>query len=104
MFQFCSSLTSVDLSNFDTSEMTDMMMMFYNCSSIVSINLSSFDTSNVTNMDYMFQNCTSLKFVDISNFNITEEALNDRSYIYDQSPIFDIFLNDYNIENIYITQ
>ena len=38
-----------------------MMCMFYNCSSLNSINLSSFNTSNVTDMGFMFHYCDSLK-------------------------------------------
>ena len=44
---------SIDLSSFDTSNVTDMSYMF--CSSkATSLDLSSFDTSNVTNMSDMF--------------------------------------------------
>ncbi|MBR6034301.1 MAG: BspA family leucine-rich repeat surface protein [Clostridia bacterium] len=54
MFYDCSSLTSLDLSNFNTSNVTDMSNMFCNCISLESLDLSSFDTSNVTNMSFMF--------------------------------------------------
>ena len=60
MFYNCTSLTSLDLSTFNTSNVTNMGRMFQSCSSLTSLDLSSFDTSNVTNMDYMFYNCTSL--------------------------------------------
>ena len=35
--------------------------MFSYCSSLKSIDLSSFNTSNVKVMDFMFDNCSSLK-------------------------------------------
>ena len=60
MFNDCSSLTSLDLSSFDTSSVTDMFGMFYNCSSLTSLDLSSFGTSSVTVMSYMFEGCSSL--------------------------------------------
>ena len=60
MFAWCNSLTSLDLSNFDTSKVTDMNSMFYYCSSLTSLDLSNFDTNNVTNMSDMFHNCYSL--------------------------------------------
>ena len=69
MFGNCSSLTSLDLSNFDTSQANDMNYMFANCSLLTSLNLSKFDTSKVTDMKYMFSNCSSLIYLDISNFN-----------------------------------
>ena len=68
MFYNCFSLVSLDLSNFDTSNVTDMAYMFYNCSSLVSLDLSNFITSNVYNMLYMFYGCSSLKSLDLSNF------------------------------------
>ncbi len=54
MFYECSSLTSLDLSNFNTNNVEDMKYMFYNCSSLTSLNLSNFNTNNVTNMEGMF--------------------------------------------------
>ena len=34
MFYYCSSLKSIDLSSFNTTNVTDMIGMFYNCSSL----------------------------------------------------------------------
>ena len=69
MFRSCSSLTSLDVSNFDTFNVTSMSSMFEGCSSLTSLDLSNFNTSNVTNMAYMFENCTSLTSLDLSSFN-----------------------------------
>ena len=48
-----------------------MANMFYGCNASVSINLSNFETSNVQNMENMFYGCYSLNFVDLSNFDMT---------------------------------
>ena len=48
MFNDCSSLTSLDLSNFNTSQVTNMGYMFKYCSSLNSLDLSSFSMSKVT--------------------------------------------------------
>ena len=69
MFYFCDKLTSIDLSNFDASNTTDMGSMFYNCTNLTSLDLSNFDTSNVTNMNGMFYLCSSLTSLDVSNFD-----------------------------------
>lgn len=69
MFFGCSSLTSLDLSNFDTSAVTSIFNMFYNCSSLTSLDLSNFDTSAVDNMSQVFFNCSSLTSLDLSNFD-----------------------------------
>lgn len=60
MFDGCSSLTSLDLSNFDTSSATSMRDMFEGCSSLTQLDLSKFNTQNVTNMEKMFTGCTKL--------------------------------------------
>ena len=69
MFSYCSSLTSINLSNFNTNNVTNMGSMFSSCSSLTSINLSNFNTNNVTNMSYMFYSCKYLTYLDISNLN-----------------------------------
>jgi len=38
-----------------------MNSMFSGCSSLKELNLSSFNTNNVTDMGYMFEGCSSLK-------------------------------------------
>ncbi len=77
MFYNCSSLTSLDVSNFDTSNLTDLRSMFYGCSSLTSLDLSNFDTSKVTDMSSIFYECGSLIMLDLSNFN-TSNAIDMR--------------------------
>ena len=68
MFYGCNSLTNIDLSNFNTQNVTNMSYIFYGCNSLKNINLSNFNTQNVTNMGSMFSRCKSLKKIDLSNF------------------------------------
>ena len=42
--------------------------MFDGCSSLKELNLSNFNTNNVTNMAFMFCRCSSLKELNLSNF------------------------------------
>ena len=56
MFSYCSGLTSLDLSGFNTQNVTNMRGMFYNCSGLTTLDLSSFNTQNVMNMNLMFNN------------------------------------------------
>ena len=69
MFAQCSSLTSLDLSSFNTSQVTDMRGLFEGCKKLTSLNVSSFNTSNVKYMDGMFKDCSSLTSLDLTNFN-----------------------------------
>ncbi len=69
IFQYCTSLTSLDLSNFNTSNVTDIRSMFSDCRGLTSLDVSNFDTSNVTDMSYMFYGCSGLASLDLSNFD-----------------------------------
>ena len=68
MFHNCSKLTSLDVSGFDTSMVTNMGAMFQGCSSLTSLDLSSWVTSSVTAMGSMFRDCTSLVSPPITTF------------------------------------
>ena len=69
MFYSCYSLISLDVSNFNTSKVADMSYMFNGCYSLTQLDVSNFDTSNVTSFQAMFSNCESLTELDLSNFN-----------------------------------
>lgn len=69
MFASQYALTSVNLSKLDTSSVTNMEAMFATCSSLQTIDLSSFDTSKVERMGSMFSQCESLRTLDVSHFD-----------------------------------
>ena len=69
MFAFCYNLTDLDLSSFNTSKVTTMEGMFNEDYILVSLDLSNWNTSNVTNMNNMFHECNALTSVDLSSFN-----------------------------------
>jgi len=63
MFYNCNGLTSLNVSNFDTSSVTDMSDMFRGCNSLISLDVRSFDTSNTTNMSGMFYDNSRLESI-----------------------------------------
>ena len=69
MFRDCINLETINFGNINTSSAENMRSLFYNCSNLISIDVSKFDTSSVTHMGWMFFGCTSLKSIDVSNFN-----------------------------------
>ena len=69
MFADCQKLKTLDLFNFDTSDVTDLSLVFYQCYNLESLNLEGWDTSNVTNMQWMFLGCSSLQSIDLSMFD-----------------------------------
>ncbi|MCX0291711.1 BspA family leucine-rich repeat surface protein [Lactobacillus kullabergensis] len=81
MFNGCSSLTALDLSKFNTSQVKKMIWTFKDCSSLTKLDLSSFDTSNVIDMNGMFNNCSSLKELDLRSFVIDPNI--DKGYMLD---------------------
>ena len=60
MFNRCTSLRSLDVSEWDVSNVNDMNNMFGNCVSLRTLDVSGWDVSNVKDMDNMFNNCESL--------------------------------------------
>ena len=81
MFSGCSSLTALDLSKFNTSQVKKMIWTFKDCSSLTKLDLSSFDTSNVIDMNGMFNNCSSLKELNLRSFIIDPNI--DKGYMLD---------------------
>ena len=69
MFNLNENLISLDLGLFNTSQVSNMNSMFSNCTSLKSLNLSNFNTANVTDMDYMFGGCSALTSLDLSSFD-----------------------------------
>ena len=60
MFSGYSSVESLDVSSFETSNVEDTSYLFNNCSNIYTLDISNFDTSKVTNMEYMFNECSNV--------------------------------------------
>ena len=61
MFEYCTELTSLDLSGFNTSKVTDMSRMFYYCSSLTTIYAGDgWSTNSVTEGSEMFTGCGAL--------------------------------------------
>ena len=69
MFYYCESLANLDVSHFNTSNVTNMEEMFGDCYGLTNLNLSNFNTSNVTDMSGMFAGCRGLRSLDVSSFN-----------------------------------
>ena len=55
MFYGCSSLTTLDVSNFDISNIASMGDMFNGCKNLTTLDVSNWDTVNVTNMWSMLE-------------------------------------------------
>ena len=72
MFLRCSSLTELDLQNFNTTNVKDIGSMFNECSRLTELDLQNFNTANVTDMSCMFFKCYNLTKLDLKSFNTTK--------------------------------
>ena len=77
------ALKSIDISEWDVSNVTNMQSMFENQYELDSIgDISKWNVSNVTNMNYMFKDCEML-VCDVSdwkfNKNVTMNSFNHRA-------------------------
>lgn len=70
MFQCCPNLVTVDVSSWDTSNVTDMQSMFHTCTSLTHIDVSNWDVSSVENMSFVFNNCASLSALNVSKWKM----------------------------------
>lgn len=91
-------LKAIDLSNFNTENVTTMRSMFNGCGHITELNLSTFNTQNVEDMQYMFYKCAKIKELDIAHFK-TENCTNlsyTFGYCYE---LESVNVKDWDVEN-----
>ena len=99
MFMDCSGLSSLDLSGVDTKNVTNMLSMFRGCSGLTSLNLSGIDTGKVTNMNCMFYDCSGLTGLDLSNFN-TGNVTNMAYMFYNCPNLVTLDVTSFNTEKV----
>ena len=105
MFSGMSRLTTLNLSNFDTSQVTYMGGMFDYMFNLTTINLSSFDTSQVTYMGEMFRGMSKLTTLDLSNFD-TSKVTDMTEMFYGMSSLTTLDLSSFDtskVTNMYYT-
>ena len=99
MFNGCSALKSLDLTNFNTAKVTNMGNMFEGCSALKSLDLTNFNTANVTDMSFMFKGCSALKSLDLTNFN-TAKVTNMSFMFHGCSALTSLDLTNFNTANV----
>ena len=79
-FKEMRALTSLDLTGFDTENVTNMNAMFRDSFGLPELDVSKLNTANVTDMSYMFAGCSQLKRLDVSGFKT--ENVTDMNYMF----------------------
>jgi len=91
-----SATTSLDLSKFDTSDVINMYGMFKN-SDATSLDLSKFDTSNVESMRHMFLNSDATS-INLSSFNTSK--VRDMLGMFDSCPVTSLDLRKFDVSSV----
>ena len=99
LFKGCSELSSINLSNFDTSHVTTFKDMFYGCSKLLSIDLTTFDTSRVKTISFMFYNCSNLEIINFGNIK-TSSVENMKSLFKQCSKLSSINLSSFDTSHV----
>ena len=106
MFTQCTILPEIDLSEIDTSKVTNMSQMFYQCNALAHIYVSDlWDVSKVTESTDMFKDCESLPNYDATKIDVSMAKYDtdggyltfrryfminrERFYIYDRNLIYE---------------
>ena len=99
MFAGCNSLTSLNVSKFDTRNVMSMAGMFYGCNNLNSLNVSKFDTRNVTSMEDMFCGCSSLTSLDVLNFD-TQNVTKMSGMFYGCINLISLDVSNFDTQNV----
>ena len=79
-FSACENLTTIEgIEYLNTEKVTNMSDMFYHCSTLTSLDLSNFNTAKVTNMEEMFIGCSALTTIYVSDKFVTDHVTNSRN-------------------------
>ncbi len=99
MFKDSKAKTIVGLNNLNTSKVTDMSWMFAG-SSVTELDISNFDTSNVIDMSALFYN-SKLSIIDVSNLDTSNVTNMANMFSYSQATILGLEkLNTSNVKNM----
>ena len=99
MFGLCRNLVNLNLSSFNTENVTNMCCMFFGCHNLTKLKISSFDTGKVTNMLGMFYTCIGLTNLDLSSFN-TSKVTNMSHMFFCCNNLVNLILSSFNTNNV----
>ncbi len=70
-------------SNIDISKVTNMDGMFYGCNMLTTLDLTGFNTANVSSMQAMFKNCIKLEEIKLDPTKFTDDSLTNVFRMFD---------------------
>ena len=82
MFAYCVNLVSINLSNFDTSKVSNMQGAFSTCQKIKYINFQYFNDTSLSNNNLLFSGCSNLLYLNLRSFMKIKYHANTNLLIY----------------------
>ena len=100
MFCFCDKLKNIiGIENLDVSKLKNANSMFYMCENLVELDLTNWNTTSLENMSFMFYNCSNLKIIkNIENWQLPN-IKSVRQMFYKCAKL-DVDLSNWNLTNI----
>ena len=99
MFFKCKDLIDLDLSKFNTENVTNMSGMFSKCLFLEQLNLKKLNTERVIDMSWMFNECKSLRDLDLSSFK-TDKVQNMGKMFNRCESLENLNTSTFNTENV----
>lgn len=99
MFTGTSSLTNLDVSNWDVSSVTDMSNMFAGASSLTNLDVTNWDVSSVTNMSGMFAVTYALTELDVSKWDVSSVTNMSSMFTFAES-LTELDVSKWDVSNV----
>ena len=94
-------IQSIDFSNFDDFQVTNIDYLFSGFSALEKINFENFQTKGVGNLNHVFENCKSLTSIDLSNIKEIDDGIQQMIHLfYGCSSLEVINMTSFNGENV----
>lgn len=103
MFAY-SGITDIDLSKWNTSNITNLSNLFFECTRLKQIDLHTWNTESVSTCYWLFRGCSSLEFINIDGWNTCNVYDMDRMFGECPKLIAIKGLNKLNTTNVQFTR
>ncbi|EME8074869.1 BspA family leucine-rich repeat surface protein, partial [Enterococcus faecium] len=98
-FEGYATLTTIDLTNLDTSSVENMDALFYNCTALTELDVHNWDTSQVTSMIGTFNSCKGLTELDVSDWD-TGKVENMAFLFYGCEALTNLTIGSWDTKNV----
>lgn len=99
VFEGCSSLTELDLSNWDISKFNSLRELFSGCTNLRNVFMLNWNSSNCTSAYRTFFDCKNIKLLDFSNWDF-KLVTSMNGMIYGCTSLETIIFNNIDLRNI----